>query len=144
MPLPPTPHPARPCRWFLLLIDPMSPACWGRWGRGQGPSLDQHRGLRAGDQRQWLGFLRGNFPAEAPRLQGSWGLIKKQRETRKVKFKMLEKMERPLVPGGLPSPLLPAGRKEGACGGGRRGLQRVFWGNSIKEIIFPQKKPRKS
>lgn len=46
-------------------------------------------------------------------------------------------------PWGLP--LLPSFRQAGKrrpLEGERRGLQRVFWGNSIKEIIFPQTKPR--
>lgn len=66
-------------------------------------------------------------------------------EMRKVKFKMLEKMEKASSPWGLP--LLPSFLQAGKrrlLEEETRGLQRVFWGNSIKEIIFPQTKPRTS
>jgi hypothetical protein len=53
-------------------------------------------------------------------------------------------MERPLLPG-VSLPLLPSFRQAGKrrpFKGEKRRLRGVFWGNSIKEIIFPQTKPR--
>lgn len=101
------------------------------WGRSGDSVLDHPGHLRKGDGTPWPSLLRENFPSEVPRLRGS-----------KVKFKMLEKMEGPPVPRVAASPPPQRTGKRRPLEAEQRGLRAAFWGNSIKEIIFPQTKPR--
>lgn len=81
--------------------------------------------------------LRGS---ESPRQQGSNQEVERSLQS---EIQDAGKDGKASSPRGLP--LLPSFRQAGKrrpLEGERRGLRRVFWGNSIKEIIFPQTKPR--
>lgn len=88
-------------------------------------------------------MLQENFPSEVPSLQSTGDQIKKKKETRKVKFKMLEKMERPLLPGVSPSPLLPAGRKGKAVAGGEERASEGLLGQLNQRNYFPTDEAKK-
>lgn len=60
-----------------------------------------------------------------------------------MKFKMLEKMERPLLPGVSPSPLLPAGRKEEAVPGGEERTSEGLLGQLNQRNYFPTDEAKK-
>lgn len=56
---------------------------------------------------------------------------------------MLEKMERPLLPGVSPSPLLPAGRKEEAVRGGEERTSEGLLGQLNQRNYFPTDEAKK-
>lgn len=60
-----------------------------------------------------------------------------------MKFKMLEKMERPLLPGVSPSPLLPAGRKGKAVPGGEERASEGLLGQLNQRNYFPTDEAKK-
>lgn len=110
---------------------------------GEQPMV-RYNDLREGDQRCRHGLLSaGEFSLWGSKSPRQWGSNQEAERNRQSEIQDAVKDGKASSPWGLP--LLPSFRQAGKRGPLEtvgRGLQRAFWGNSIKEIIFPQMKPR--
>lgn len=98
--------------------------------------------LREGDQRQWLGLLQENFPSEF-QVSKALGIKSSRKETRKVKFKMLERWKGLF---SLESPFSsPSGRQERKAvpGEEERASEKGLLGQLNQRNYFPTDEAKK-